>query len=76
MKVKTSVTLTEDLLEAIDQQSGPKRNRSDFIEKALRAYLSQLVRETQNAHDLEIINRRAKHLNEEALDVLSYQVLP
>lgn len=76
MKVKTSVTLAEDLLEAIDRQAGPSRNRSDFIEKAVRAYISQLMRETQNAHDLAIINRRAKHLNEEAADVLSYQVLP
>ena len=76
MKVKTSVTLSADLLETIDQQAGPRRNRSDFIEKAVRAYVSQLVRESQNAHDLATINRRAKHLNEEAADVLSYQVLP
>jgi len=76
MKVKTSVTLTADLLEAIDQQAGPRRNRSDFIEKAVRAYISQAVRDAQNAKDLEIINRRAKRLNEEAADVLSYQVVP
>ena len=76
MKVKTSVTLTADLLEAIDQQAGPRRNRSDFIEKAVRAYISQAVRDAQNAKDLEIINRRAQRLNEEAADVLSYQVVP
>jgi hypothetical protein len=28
----------------------------------------------QNVKDLEIINRRADELNEEALDVLDYQV--
>lgn len=76
MKVKTSVTLTADLLEAIDQQAGPRKNRSDFIEKAVRAYIAQAVRDAQNAKDLEIINRRAKRLNEEAADVLSYQVVP
>ncbi|HEY5998343.1 MAG TPA: ribbon-helix-helix domain-containing protein [bacterium] len=76
MKVKTSITLAEDLLEAIDQQAGPRKNRSDFIETAVRAYIAQRVRERQNSHDLAIINRRAKHLNEEAADVLSYQVLP
>jgi Arc/MetJ-type ribon-helix-helix transcriptional regulator len=76
MKVKTSVTLSEEVLEAIDQQAGPTKNRSDFIEKAVRAYIAQRLRDTQNAHDLEIINRRAARLNEEAADVLSYQVVP
>jgi len=28
----------------------------------------------QDARDLEIINRRADHLNQEAMDVLTYQV--
>ncbi len=74
MKVKTSITLSEDLLEAIDKQAGPHKNRSDFIEVALRAYLRQLAREAQNARDLEIINRHSERLNREALDVLAYQV--
>ncbi len=74
MKVKTSITLSEDLVEAIDKQTGNYKNRSDFIEAALRAYLRQLAREAQNARDLEIINRHAERLNREALDVLAYQV--
>ena len=74
MKVKTSITLSEDLLVAIDKQAGPHKSRSDFIELALRAYLRQLAREAQNARDLEIINRRSERLNREALDVLAYQV--
>ncbi len=76
MKIKTSVTLSEDLLKAIDDQSGPEKNRSEFIENALRAYMSQVIRDRQNAKDLEIINREADRLNEEAADVLSYQVIP
>ena len=76
MKVKTSITLSEDLLETIDKQSGPQKNRSEFIEKALRSYISQIIREQKNARDLDIINRRADQLNNEATDVLSYQVLP
>ncbi len=76
MKVKTSVTLSEDLIETIDRQSGPQTNRSEFIEKALRCYISQIIRDQKNARDLEIINRRADQLNDEATDVLSYQVLP
>jgi metal-responsive CopG/Arc/MetJ family transcriptional regulator len=74
MKVKTSITLSEDLLEAIDQQAGQHKNRSDFIESALRAYFAQIWREAQNAKDLEIINRHSERLNREAADSLAYQV--
>ena len=74
MKVKTSVTLSEDLLEAINRRSGPYKNRSDFIEAALRAFIAQMARDEQNARDLAIINRRADYLNQEAADVLAYQV--
>jgi metal-responsive CopG/Arc/MetJ family transcriptional regulator len=73
MKVKTSITLSEDLLRAIDERAG-HRNRSNFIETTLRACIAQLVRNEQNARDVEIINRCAKDLNEEAEDVLAYQV--
>ncbi len=76
MKIKTSITLTEDLLKVIDEQSGPHKNRSDFIEKAVRAYVAQVMRDRQNARDLDIINRHADRLNQEAEDVLTYQVLP
>ena len=76
MKVKTSVTLSEDLLKAIDEQSGPHKSRSEFIEKAVRTYISQAIRDRKNARDLDIINRRADRLNREANDVLTYQVIP
>ena len=76
MKVKTSVTLAEDLLKAIDEQSGPHKSRSDFIEKAVRTYISRAIRDRKNARDLDIINRQADHLNQEANDVLTYQVIP
>lgn len=76
MKVKTSITLSEDLLEAIDQRSSQYKNRSDFIEAALRAYIEKIVREEQDAKDLAILNSQADRLNEEAADVLTYQVIP
>jgi metal-responsive CopG/Arc/MetJ family transcriptional regulator len=74
MKIKTSITLSEDLLEAIDKYALQFRNRSDFIEAAVRVYLAQIKREEQNARDLAIINRKADSLNREAADVLAYQV--
>lgn len=74
MKVKTSITLSEDLVKAIDERAKQHKNRSDFIESAVRAFIGQMIREEQNARDLAIINRRADHLNKEAADVLAYQI--
>ena len=72
MKVKTSITLPEDLLQAIDQTDP---NRSSFIEKAARQYLAALAKSRREAKDAEILNARAESLNREALDVLEYQDL-
>jgi metal-responsive CopG/Arc/MetJ family transcriptional regulator len=75
MKVKTSITLSTELLKIIDKRSKQfKKNRSDFIESAVWAFIEQLKLDEQNARDLEIINRRADFLNEEAADVLAYQI--
>ncbi|MEW6378646.1 MAG: ribbon-helix-helix domain-containing protein [bacterium] len=76
MKVKTSITLSEDLLRALDQRSrsGRYKNRSEFIETAVRSFIAEAIRNEQNARDLEIINRHADELNEEAEDVLFYQI--
>ena len=76
MKVKTSVTLSEDLLEAIDKRAGQFKNRSDFIEAAVRACIAHTIREEMNAKDLAIINCEADRLNKEAAYVLAYQVIP
>ncbi|MDI6754624.1 MAG: ribbon-helix-helix domain-containing protein [Thermodesulfobacteriota bacterium] len=73
MKIKTSITISEDLLKTIDQRAGNK-NRSEFIEAALRAFIAEIVRSEQNARDIQIINQRAAYLNQEAADVLTYQV--
>ena len=74
MKIKTSVTLSETVLVAIDRYAGKDANRSEFIENAVRSYIAALIRRQQNARDLAIINRRAARLNREAKDVLGYQV--
>jgi metal-responsive CopG/Arc/MetJ family transcriptional regulator len=74
MKVKTSITLSEDLLKTIDGYTGKYKNRSEFIEDAVRAFITQLIRKQQDARDIEIINQRADALNREAADVLTYQV--
>jgi len=74
MKIKTSITLSDKLLAVVDERARQqKKTRSDFIEVAVWAFIAQLIRDEQNARDLEIINRRADFLNQEAGDVLEYQ---
>jgi metal-responsive CopG/Arc/MetJ family transcriptional regulator len=73
VRLKTSITLPEELLKSIDQAD---QNRSAFIERASRAYLARLERAKREARDIEIINAHADRLNEEAMDVLEYQGLP
>lgn len=76
MKVKTSITLSEEILKAVDKRTEGFKNRSDFIESAVRAQIEKMIREERNALDLDIINRKAARLNQEAGDVLEYQVIP
>ncbi len=73
MKEKTSITLSGEVLAAIDRIAGPKQSRSAFIEQVLREFLRQRARATIEARDLERINAAARRLNAEASDVLEYQ---
>ncbi len=72
MKVKTSVTLSEELLSAISAETD-QSNRSAFIEEATWRYLRQRQRETRDRLELDRINEHADELNEEAFDVLEFQ---
>lgn len=75
MKVRTSITLPEELLKGVARCAAQRREtRSTFIEAALWAFIRQLARDEQNARDLETINRNADFLNREARDVLEYSL--
>lgn len=74
MKVKTSVTLSEDLVRAMDDLSSQYGNRSALVEQAIRDFLAAEAKRQRDARDFEILNQRADALNKEAEDVLSYQV--
>ncbi len=56
VRARTSITLSRDLLKAIDQTAA---NRSAFIERAVRSYLVRL----RHASDIRIINAQADYLN-------------
>jgi metal-responsive CopG/Arc/MetJ family transcriptional regulator len=73
MKVKTSITLSEELLGEL-QTLTSDGNRSDFIEKALWQYMKHLHAKARNERDLKLINAAESQLNKEAADTLLYQV--
>lgn len=73
MKEKTSITLSGEILAAIDRLAGSKQSRSAFIERVLREFLLERARATVQARDQERINAAAHRLNAEANDVLEYQ---
>ena len=74
MKSKTSITLSTNLMEALDRIVGKNGSRSDLIEKAVREYIQKAARAERDRRDLEILNRSAARLEREATDVLRYQV--
>ncbi len=73
MRVKTSVTIDERVLRAIDKAVTRTRSRSRVIEDAAREYLARRDRAAREARDLAILNESAVALNEEMEDVLAYQ---
>ena len=73
MKLKTSLTLSEDLVATLDRLAGPNVSRSSFIEKILRAFVEGRDQARRDAREIATINRHAAKLNAEMKDVLSFQ---
>jgi len=74
MKSKTSVTLSQEALQAIDRIAAGGSNRSQVIERAVLEFVERREREIREARDLETLNRASEELNREMADVLAYQV--
>ncbi|MBP6014120.1 MAG: hypothetical protein KBA31_17970 [Alphaproteobacteria bacterium] len=73
MKQKTSLTLSEDLLETLDKMAGPDVSRSSFVEKILRDFVDGRAQARREARETAAINRHAARLNAEMTDVLAFQ---
>ncbi len=73
MRVKTSVTLDERVLKAIDKATSRTRSRSRVLEDAAREFLARRALAAREARDLAILNEHAGALNDEMEDVLAYQ---
>ena len=73
MKVKTSVTLSEDILKRLARAARKGESRSQTVERLVQEGLASRERRSADAEELARINRHADSLNAEALDVLEYQ---
>jgi len=73
MKSKTSVSLTDELLAEITRVGGLNVNRSEFLEAAAWDRIALLKRRRRETRDSRILDRKARALNSEAIDVLGYQ---
>ncbi len=73
MKIKTSISVSDYLLEEMGKFISPSK-RSSFIEEAIKFYLGKLNKSKRNKKDVKIIKTNSKDLNQEAMDVLDYQV--
>ena len=59
MKLKTSLTLSQDLVTKLDRLAGPKVSRSAFIEKVLRDFVEGRTQALREAREVAAINRHA-----------------
>jgi metal-responsive CopG/Arc/MetJ family transcriptional regulator len=73
MKVKTSITLSKEILDLIEKNIEKTENRSRFIENAIRYYMKHYQQSIRDEKDLSILNENYQELNKEAIDVLDFQ---
>jgi metal-responsive CopG/Arc/MetJ family transcriptional regulator len=73
MKRKTSVTLSDDVLDEVERSAGSGESRSAYIERVLRSHFRRRERAAREAAEVERINAAAERLNAEMADVLEYQ---
>ena len=76
MTVKTSITLSEETLKAIDREVAPGSNRSRLIETALREWLAGRAKAARDERELRLLNRHAADFNRETAEALEFQVKP
>ena len=74
MKLKTSVVLDRKVVAAVEALARSGESRSAVIERLLQQSLAARRRSALDKRDKGIIDANADEINEEALDVLRYQV--
>ncbi len=73
-QIETLITLSKEVTEEMNKWVSQYQDHSAFIEEALWAFMNKQQGTKSAKGDLDIINQHADTLNEEAADVLEYQV--
>ncbi len=73
MRVRTSVTLPEELLVEVDALARKKNGRSAVVESALLAYVAKEKPKKLNRRDIQIINENADLINRQVEETLEFQ---
>jgi Arc/MetJ-type ribon-helix-helix transcriptional regulator len=73
MKVKTSVSLSEECLQQLDAVAGKGANRSAVIEEAVLEYIERRRRQARGRKDREIIAKNARALERDVRETLEFQ---
>jgi RNA polymerase-interacting CarD/CdnL/TRCF family regulator len=76
MKIKTSVTLSEETLASLEELTREGLSKSRIVEIAVADLLDRHRRRRRDQGDREILDRRADVLNREVEDILGYQIEP
>ena len=76
MKVKTSITLSADLLRTLKRVAAAGESRSEVIERLVRASLADDARAAADRRDRALLDANADRLNDQMTDVLGVQAEP
>ena len=71
--MKTSVTLSEDIMKTIDRLARKGESRSAIVERLVRESLAARAKQAAADRDRALLDAHADALNAEIEDVLRYQ---
>ncbi|MEO8538418.1 MAG: hypothetical protein ABI577_01665 [bacterium] len=74
MKVKTSITMSSDLLCRLDEEVGPEGSRSALIEALVRRHLNETERARNFDREVALLNAIVD--GDDPPDVLDYTIDP
>ena len=72
--MKNTITISNELMNAIAQIIDQEENIEKLIEQLLQKYINEEKNKRQDLNDLRILNDNSEYFNSEAEDVLDYQV--
>jgi metal-responsive CopG/Arc/MetJ family transcriptional regulator len=73
MKIETTISLKPELIQKLNRllEINDHSSLSELIKDLLRSFLAKVEKPAYDLRELELINKNADRLNQEAEDVLS-----